>query len=54
MIKPTSYIFTLYKGGFDDEDMSIDRKSFKRMLIDPFFISLDININPPEGNDDEN
>jgi|GEM_PF-5385006 len=30
MLKPSNYIFTLYKGEYDDEDMSIDKETLHK------------------------
>lgn len=52
MIRPSSYIFTLYKGEYDEEDLSIDKDTFRRTLIEPFFTSLDIEIETKGNNED--
>jgi len=55
VIRPASYIFNLYKGEYDEEELSIDKDTFRRALIEPFFISLDIEIETKgddEGEDD--
>ncbi|KUK13808.1 MAG: hypothetical protein H5T91_00090 [Synergistetes bacterium] len=53
MIKPASYIFSFYKGEYDEEELSIDKDTFRRTLIEPFFISLDIEIETKENNEED-
>lgn len=54
MIKPASYIFNLYKGEYDEEELSIDRDTFRRTLIEPFFISLDIEVEIKGNGEEDN
>lgn len=53
MIRPSSYIFTLYKGEYDEEELSIDKETFRRTLIEPFFTSLDIEIETKGSKDED-
>ncbi|GEM_PF-5955868 len=52
MIKPSSYILTLYKGR-EDEDIEISNEIIRKEILSPFVTSLDLISKLREFTEDE-